>query len=201
MKNLLALLFITVIGCGADHEKERKDVCQHSEGFTYLDCNAGDDFSPLTCITAMDQFEGWWRGDVQTSINKCLISSACYAKADGIPGPSIEIPLQFCLNVELLSLNPTDSESDAARRYCTKAIACEELTYTISDCEEVLLNPYDQGQLFLMMSDDVANNVAACDQLTCTNFDSCVLTALHLAGAFSSVSTAVVKMPSLINIK
>lgn len=197
MKKLLAFICLAVISCGSpDHEKERKDVCQHSEGFTGSDCNAGDDFSPLTCLAAMDQFENWWRGDVQSAINSCLVSSACYAKADGVPGPSIEVPLQLCLGTELLSLKPTDKETEAARRYCTKAVACGTLSYTITDCQEILLNSYDEGQLFLMMSDSVATSVSSCDQSACADFNPCVLNALHLAGAFNSVNGAAIKMPS-----
>jgi len=198
----LLVLAMCMIGCGADHERERKEVCEHSEGLADGDCNAGDDFSPLTCITAMDQFENWWRGDAQTAINHCLSSSACYTSADNITGPSIVVPLQFCLKTELISsLQPTDGETRAVSRYCIKASQCGKLgAYTIIDCEEVLLSPYDDGQLFLMMNDQVSSNIANCDKLSCADFDNCVLTSLHLAGAFSSVMNTNINIPKLMNI-
>jgi hypothetical protein len=204
MKTFFVLMCMFVIGCGnPDHEKERKDACEHSEGFAAGNCNAGDDFSPLTCLEAMDQFEGWWRGDAQTAVNHCLTSSACYAQADNTPGPSIVVPLQLCLGTELIdSLQPTNSETQAVSRFCTKAEQCGELAgYTVSNCEEILLNPYDDGQLFLMMSDQVSVNVANCDKSACVDFDNCVLTGLHLSGAFNSINGANVKMPKLMNIK
>lgn len=204
MKKLLALLCLSVVCCGrADHEKERKDVCEHSEGYADGDCNAGDDFTPLTCLTAMDQLEGWWRGDAQSGVNNCLVASSCYAKADGVPGPSIQVPLQLCMGVELFSnLKPTDAETNAVARYCTKASSCGELeNYTILDCEEVLLSPFDDGQLFLIMNDQVSLSVANCDKSSCADFDGCVLNALHLAGAFNSVMGASIKMPKFLRLR
>ena len=204
MKKLMALMCILVAGCGSpDHEKERKNVCEHSEGFAVGDCNAGDDFSPLTCLQALDQFEGWWRGDAQTAVNNCLISSACYAQADDTPGPSVTIPLQLCLGTELISsLQPTNGETQAVSRYCTKAGQCGELgSYAITDCEEILLNPYDDGQLFLMMDDQIASIVGDCDKSDCTSFDGCVTDVFHQAGVFNSVKNTGVKMPKIMRIQ
>lgn len=203
MKKILALICLSFIGCGAaDHEKERKTVCEHIEGYASGDCNAGDDFSPDTCLSALDKFEGWWRSDAQTAVNSCLASAACYTAADGIPGPSIEVPLQLCLGKELISsLSPTDAQTQAVSRFCIRAAACNELgDYTIEGCEEVLLSPYDDGPLFLMMSDQVAAGVGNCDKSVCADFDTCVTNVLQLAGAFDSVMNVSMKMPTLMRL-
>lgn len=189
------------MGCSnPDHEKERKDVCTHSEGYAADQCNAGDDFSPDTCLSALDRFEGWWRGDVQTAVNNCLIESACYTSADDTPGPSIQVPLQVCLGRELLvSLKPTDAQTQAISRFCIRASACGELSdYTILQCEEVLLSPYDEGPLFLMMNDQIAAGVGNCDKSDCADFLPCVTNVLQLAGAFDNVMNVGIKMPALV---
>lgn len=200
MKIIFAIACMFFVGCDPGHEKERADVCEHSEGFANDSCNAGDDFSPLTCLTAIEQLENWWRDDAQTAINNCLLSSACYAKADGVPGPSIQVPLQLCLNVELVSLRPTDAQAQAVTKFCVKAKKCGELdNYTILQCEEVLLSPYDDGQLFLMMNDQIAENISNCDKSICDNFDNCVITTFYTAGAFNNINGVGVKMPAIMN--
>lgn len=201
-KTLIALLFI--IGCGGpNHGQDIKDVCEHIEGVAYNDCNAGDDFSPLTCETALSQFEGWWRTDAQASVNHCLSSSACYASGDGVPGPSIQVPLQLCMSTELVSsLQPTDAQTQAVSRFCIKAGQCGELqSYSILDCEGILLNPYDDGPIFLMMNDQVAASVGNCDKAICDDFDSCVNGQLQSAGALSTMNGVGVKMPALMRTK
>ena len=194
------LISLILFGCGkVDHNKERQSVCEHIEGFGDSECSANDDFSPLTCETALQQFEGWWRDDAQTAVNDCLSAAACYATADGVPGPSIEVPLQYCLGVELYSkLQPTDAQTQAVSKFCVRAGQCDELgAYTISGCEEVLLNPYADGQLFLMMSDQIANSVAACNTSKCEDFDNCVYTVLGNAGVFDTVMNTQITMPLL----
>lgn len=195
----IVLICLFVLGCGApDHERERKEVCDHSEGFASGQCAANDDFSPLTCITALDQFENWWRSDAQTDINTCLSSSACYPSADGTTGPSIVVPLQSCLASELNSLQPTDAQNKAVTRYCIKASACDELqSYTISGCQQILLNPFDQGDLFLMMNDQVATQVGDCDKSQCGDLDPCVIDAFQTVGALSDVYGSKVNQPQL----
>lgn len=195
----ITLLCLFVLSCGApNHDKEREEVCDHSEGFASDQCAADDDFSPLTCITALEQFEGWWRGDAQSAVNNCIISSACYPQADGTTGPSIIIPLQSCLASELNSLQPTDAENKAVTRYCIRASACNELqSYTISGCQQILLNPFDQGDLFLMMNDQVSSSVAECDKSQCGDLDTCVLDALQIAGALNNVYGAKANAPQL----
>jgi len=203
MKRFIIAL-LCVVGCGvADHEKERKDVCEHIEGTAVKDCNAGDDFSPLTCITAFNQFEGWWRDDAQTAVNNCLISSACYASAEGVPGPSVQVPLQFCLGVELFSsLKPTSAETHAVSRFCTKANDCGELgDYSVTDCQSILLNPYDDGPIFLMMNDAVSNNVANCDKLNCVDFNNCVNEVLQSVGASTTMNGVGINMPLFLRTK
>lgn len=197
MKKIILALACIFIGCGS--QDQYKAACDHIEGYGYDECNAGDDFSPLTCVTALEQFESWWRSDAQAAVNHCLASTACYSKANETPGPSIQIPLQVCLSTALTaSLQPTDAQTKAISRFCVKAAKCNELEdYTIAGCEEVLLNPYDDGPLFLMMNDQVANTIADCDKQICDNFDGCVIDSLSSAGVFGNMNGVSIKMPAM----
>lgn len=191
-----------VMGCNnnPDHDAERKAVCAHSEGAAAGECNAGDSFSPLTCEETLSQFESWWRGDAQTDVNDCMVASACYPSVEG-PGPSISQPLEVCLEEVLLSvLKPTDGEKKAAASYCEKASACGELgSFTVADCEDILLNPNGEGELFLLMGDDLAAAIQACNTSSCANYGTCVDNALTSAGAFSGLHGSKVRMPAFLS--
>lgn len=202
MRTLLTTLLLGLFAaCGAsDHNSERTILCNHIEGNGYGECFGGDDFRPLTCESAFAQFESWWRDDAQTAVNVCIENYACYPKAEHLAGPSISEPLTTCMNDVLYSvLKPTKAETIAVSNLCAKFDSCDDLgKYTITECEEVLLNPYGEGDLFLFMDDTTAGRINGCRDYGCSYYWSCVNGVFKSAGAYSSVRDVKMRLPSLL---
>ncbi len=201
MKKIFLILFL-LAGCGGlNHDQERTDVCSHIEGYQSGQCNAGDDFGELTCETTLAQYQGWWRGDVQTDVNHCIASFACYTDIVGTTGPSIVAPLENCLDNEMLSgLSSTEAQNKAVERVCNKFSVCGQLnSFTIQQCNAELLSPYSDGKVMLLMNDDLASKVAACDSSICIDFISCIKGIFIEANVFSTAMGSSISMPQLLN--
>jgi hypothetical protein len=199
MRSVVFIGLLLAAGCNkVSHEKEIQEVCFHIEGTQYTQCNAGDDFSPHTCLTALEQYEGWWRGDAQTAVNKCMAEAACYPYEENMVGPSIVSPLEICLQEELLIEQPTTAQNDAVSRYCVRANACAIIGYlTETGCADYLLNPYGDGSLFLMMDDVVAARVGACESSNCPDLNACVEGVFNSSGAYNSIMSYAFQHPKL----
>lgn len=202
MRNILIALGFLVFGCSdiTDHTAEQEALCAHIEGANANQCNAGDSFSPLTCQSAFASFESWWRDDAATEFNTCLTNSACYPQAEGVPGPSIEMPVGVCMDYLIYSgISPTTAETAASVNVCVKLNACAELgSYTIPGCEQIVLNPYADGSLFLLMNDATAAKVEACNTSTCNTYKGCVTDVFLNAGAFNAVRNTRIRMPAVL---
>lgn len=201
MRNVLIALGFLMFGCGvADHDSERVAACAHIEGSATDQCNGGDDFAPLSCPSALAKFEGWWRDSLISEFNLCMLNSACYPGAQGIPGPSIDMPMGVCMDYMLYSgLMPSPAEQATADNVCMKLNSCSLINiYTLAQCEEIVLNPYVDGSLFLLMNDSVAQQVDACNTSDCVNYKSCVSNVFSSVGAYSSIKGIQVKMPAIL---
>lgn len=194
MKKFFYVLSMCILGCGSpNHAQERAEACDHIEGFQDDECNAGDDFSSLTCEIALEQFQSWWRSDIQTLVNQCVANFACHTDISGKTGPSIAVALDTCMdNILLSGLKATGAQNITVDKICHKFSACGYLgSYTILNCKAELLSPYGDGKIMLVMNDEIASRIVSCDSSTCINFIFCIQSVLIEANVFSTMNSMV----------